>query len=316
MESSQFEPVSTLIFARLTEPLDFDVYLQLNDEKLTKIFNKSDFVDKSRLDNYVLRGISHFLILKSAREAFMNTTAKLLEQFAQSHDFVKEEALHILDETAEKVLAEIISQTKISKEHLKHSRVIIKSYAEIAGSKSSALPYILKLAKTKKKIFRHSIMTSIFATLLASSIHPEKENFTYNAGLAAFLHDLGMNLLSEDLNEHNLRLSPEMRKLIHQHPGESARILKEAALDEDVRLAILYHHENWDGTGYPVGLKKRDIPILARIVAVADQFTGLVNSSAAETPGLSPQMSFIALQKSKKLDPEILMILGQLLHLG
>jgi HD-GYP domain-containing protein (c-di-GMP phosphodiesterase class II) len=159
-------------------------------------------------------------------------------------------------------------------------------------------------------------MTSIFATLLASSIHPEKENFTYNAGLAAFLHDLGMNLLSEDLNEHNLRLSPEMRKLIHQHPGESARILKEAALDEDVRLAILYHHENWDGTGYPVGLKKRDIPILARIVAVADQFTGLVNSSAAETPGLSPQMSFIALQKSKKLDPEILMILGQLLHLG
>ena len=315
MDVSKFESVSTLIFARLTEPLTFDVYLQLSDDKFTKIFHKDSSIDSVRLENYVLRGITYFYILKEEREEFMRTTSKLLERYAKAHDFIKEEAQHILDETSEKVLAEIMAQTKLSKENLKHSKIVIQSYVEITSTHSEALPNLLRLAKTKKNILRHSIMTSIFSTLLARGLRPEDDKFSFNAGLAAFLHDIGMTLSSDDLNEHNKKLTGELKRIVHEHPKESVRILKDASLEDDVRLAILYHHENWDGTGYPSGIKKRDIPILARVLAVADNFSSLINSTS-ESPSLSPQMAFAALQKSGKLDPEVCMVFGKILNLG
>lgn len=315
MDISKFEKVSTLIFARIKTNLPFDVYLQINDEKFTKIFSKDQPIDTERLENYVLRGVQHFHILKDDRPVFMQLTSELLQQYASSHDFVKEEAQHILDETAEKVLADILAQTVLTTDHLKYSKGVIHSYIEITGEKAVALPNILKLAKTKKSILRHSIMTSIFSTLLARAIEPKNPRFWFNAGLAAFLHDVGLSKVSEDVDEHNLHLSPEIKTSVERHPFDSSQMLLESGIDPEIIDAIINHHEYWDGTGYPKGLTKNTIPKMARLLTLADHFAGLINSKPS-SPGLPPQIAFEALKKSTKFDPDFCMILGQTLRLS
>ena len=315
MDTSKFEKISTVVFARLKGPLPFDVYLQLSDQKYTKIFAADLPIDFERLNGYVLRGVKHFHILKKDRTAFMKLTAELLEEYAKAHDFVKEEAQHILDETAEKVISEILAHTPLSEENLGYSRTVIRSYIDVTGNKVEALPSILKLAKNKKFILRHSIMSSIFATLLARAIEPKDPMFWFNAGLAGFFHDLGMSKISEEIDEHNMTLSPELRKKIERHPKDSILMLGTTEIPTVVKEAILHHHEHWDGSGYPNGLRGEKIPLLARLISIVDQFTGLINSTPTNI-GLSPQMAFLALQKSGKFDPNLSMILGRTLNLG
>ena len=62
-----------------------------------------------------------------------------------------------------------------------------------------------------------------------------------------------------------------------EHPQKGYRILKPLTDFKDVSLAVLYHHEKMDGTGYPEGLKGEEIPFLARLVSVVDSFHAMVS---------------------------------------
>lgn len=304
-----------MVFARLDGNLEFDVYLQLSDEKITKIFHRGSAIDRERLENYILRGIPHFLILKEERAAFMKSTVKILEHYLSSQDFSKEDAQAILDDAAEKILAEVLSHTKLSAESVSYSKKVVQSYVFISAKQSEVLAQLLKLAKQKRNLYRHSIMTAIFATLLARGVDDQNEQLAERAALGGFLHDLGLMFADESMNEHSQRLTPDLKKLMQNHSLESVRILRTAGIDPVVCDAVFNHHENWDGSGYPQGLKKREIPQLARILAVADQFAGLVNPTP-ESPGLTPEVAFLALKTSGKLDPEMCMTFGKILRLG
>ena len=75
-------------------------------------------------------------------------------------------------------------------------------------------------------------------------------------------------------------LSPEEWELVKQHPETGYRI--ERAAEEFVHVAedILAHHERWEGTGYPNGLKEEQIPLLARITAVADAYEVMTSADS------------------------------------
>lgn len=62
------------------------------------------------------------------------------------------------------------------------------------------------------------------------------------------------------------------------HPDIGARIVEGIPFLQETLPVIRYHHERWDGSGYPIGLKEKDIPVQARIFAVADVFDALTSS--------------------------------------
>lgn len=97
-----------------------------------------------------------------------------------------------------------------------------------------------------------------------------KEEEISQVKMAARLHDIGKIAIAPDLLGKKESLSDEEISLIKSHPETSYHILRE--VDEYSSLAdvVLYHHERWDGTGYPKGLKGEEIPLWARIIAVAD----------------------------------------------
>lgn len=119
-------------------------------------------------------------------------------------------------------------------------------------------------------------------------------------GQAAYLHDIGKIVLDEEILRRQPQTEEEKERL-HQHSAVGYRILNLFDDTLDLAEAVYSHHENWDGTGYPKGLRGREIPLMARIIAVAENYYLLGREFQDEETGLRE------LQKlsGSRLDPEI-----------
>jgi len=97
---------------------------------------------------------------------------------------------------------------------------------------------------------------------------------------AALLHDLGKIGVPDAVLRKRDRLSDEEFGVIRAHPGIGADILKAVGAFRALVPAVYYHHERFDGRGYPDGIKGDDIPIQARIISVADSFDAMTSDRA------------------------------------
>ena len=114
--------------------------------------------------------------------------------------------------------------------------------------------------------------------------YPMSESFFRNLIKAAPMHDLGKIAVDDKILRKPGRFEPEEFEIMKTHAAEGARIVHEIlkATDDDAFHLIAenvahYHHERWDGSGYPKGLKGKEIPPEARIMAVADVYDALVS---------------------------------------
>jgi len=105
-----------------------------------------------------------------------------------------------------------------------------------------------------------------------------------NLFLLATLHDIGKITISEDILNKKGSLTDEEWEIIKDHPERGYNIAKSTTEFAPVAKYILAHHERWDGNGYPQGLKGKEIPLLARIIAIVDSFDVMTHSRAYKEP--------------------------------
>ena len=134
----------------------------------------------------------------------------------------------------------------------------------------------------------HSASVSRYSEALARAINlpePEVEHIL----LGALLHDVGKIGIPEDVLKKPTHLSEQEWEVMKQHPviGAEKVLMPNEAL-RDLIPIVKYHHEHWDGSGYPEKLKGEEIPLSARIVAIADAFHALI-SDRPYRKGLSVQ---------------------------
>ncbi|MBI5314915.1 MAG: response regulator [Nitrospirae bacterium] len=146
------------------------------------------------------------------------------------------------------------------------------------------LPLFSDLLEAKdRQLLNHCSRVSFYATLLANRMDltvAEQKSLA----LGAFLHDIGKvgpepYQFADDEITTTGKSSGQRR-----HPEQGARLVSPLRLPAEVGQIIAYHHERWDGTGYPLGLHENGIPRLARIVCLAQTFDHLT----AELPGRTP----------------------------
>lgn len=94
---------------------------------------------------------------------------------------------------------------------------------------------------------------------------------------AGLLHDIGKIMMPDEVLEKPGKLTPEDWKEMRRHPLVGYRIIGSVHEMSDLALAVLAHHERWDGGGYPKGLQGEEIPLMARIIAVADAFDAMTS---------------------------------------
>ncbi len=123
----------------------------------------------------------------------------------------------------------------------------------------------------------HSTSVSRYAVALARAMNlPERE--TERIKLGGLLHDVGKIGIPENVLRKTSKLSDEEWEIMKQHPSIGAsKVLQPNPLLHDLIPIVKYHHEQWNGKGYPEGLKGDEIPLAARIVAVADTYHALIS---------------------------------------
>ena len=124
--------------------------------------------------------------------------------------------------------------------------------------------------------------------------------------LLATLHDIGKIAIPESILRNPGRLTPGEWKTIRKHPVIGFRIAQSIPELSTIALAILAHHERWDGTGYPQGLKGNDIPLLSRILSIIDAFevitSGRPYQKARNIPKAIDELKHCA---GTQFDPEL-----------
>lgn len=95
--------------------------------------------------------------------------------------------------------------------------------------------------------------------------------------IASGLHDIGKIGISDDILSKSTSLTDEEYEIIKTHTEKGYRIIKASSELKSVAKSVLYHHERWDGNGYPMGLKGEEIPLLARIISVCDTFDVMIS---------------------------------------
>ena len=125
--------------------------------------------------------------------------------------------------------------------------------------------------------------------------------------LGAHLHDFGKYLIAESILLKPGPLTEDERAAVSFHPVYGAEVLsKLSAVTGAVRRVVLYHHERWDGLGYPEGLSGHRIPLEARVVSLADIYTSLRARRAYKPPlSVREAVAVMKLMAGRELDPDM-----------
>lgn len=132
--------------------------------------------------------------------------------------------------------------------------------------------------------------------------------------LAAKLHDIGKIGVSEAILTKPGKLTSEEFEIIKTHTEKGYRIIKGSNELESVANAVLYHHERWDGEGYPMGISGEDIPLLARIICIVDAYDVMTNDRVYKN-AMSKEDSIKELERCSgtQFDPEIVKVFSKYL---
>jgi putative nucleotidyltransferase with HDIG domain len=103
------------------------------------------------------------------------------------------------------------------------------------------------------------------------------KGFFENLYIAGLLHDIGKIGIPEEVLNKPGRLNDKERSIMQQHPVKGAEIVEPLNLPQECYEGILYHHERFDGKGYPKGLEAQNIPVAAAIIAVADAYDAMTS---------------------------------------
>lgn len=130
--------------------------------------------------------------------------------------------------------------------------------------------------------YGHVERVVFYCKLLAKKLNLSEEdnkNFIYGA----YMHDIGKINISKEILNKKMPLTKDEWEIMKQHPANGVDIIKPVESLKSITPMILYHHERYDGKGYPDGLKGQNIPYLARVLTVVDSFDAMTSNRPYNT---------------------------------
>ncbi len=152
--------------------------------------------------------------------------------------------------------------------------------------------------------FGHSMRVAYFSLVTGREMGLSDEELR-ELELSAIFHDIGKIGTPDQVLNKPSRLSEEEFLVMKQHPELTYEILKEYPFFESVALNARYHHERFDGRGYPMGMKGDAIPLFSRIILIADTFDAMT-STRPYRKGLDYSIAYEELQQfsGSQFDPQ------------
>ena len=337
---SSIDKVINKVIKTLEKRLDFDRgMILLANEAKTKLTYRAGFGHADaqrhllqqasfRLDNPSSRGV--FVEAYKAQVPFLVDDFESFEKRHSTHSINLAKALGVKSFVCCPIICEGESIGVLAVDNLKSSRSLMQRDKSLLMGIAPVIGVALRNAElllTKEKEFRSTLQVlaaSIDARDPLTAGHSEKVTeycvsvcdemgldfeFRECVRVAALLHDYGKIGVPDAILKKEGRLTNAEYEIIKTHSLQTRSILEQINFEgkyQEVPIIAGAHHEKWDGTGYPEGLKEDHIPFGARIVAVADFFEAITSKRHYREPmPIRVALDLVKQQSGKAFDPEV-----------
>jgi len=205
----------------------------------------------------------------------------------------------VLTEADRRILSTIASQAAAGLEST-------RAYAWVQNNYLATIQSLAKSLEAKDTYTSgHSMRVAETAVQIAEAMGLDAEQVAM-IRYAATLHDIGKIGVEDSTIRSPKRLSAEELESVRRHPELGEEILRPVQMLRPALPLIRHHHERWDGTGYPDGLAGEEIPLGARIIAVADAFDAMTSTRPyRERLSTAEALRELYVNRGKQFDPEV-----------
>src|SRR4030066_247969 len=272
------------------------LYYQSYHDKLTGIYNRLFFEEE--LNRFETKKEDSIRIIDRIKESCIRNSVKSMPLDISMGFAAKNNSKKNIDEIV-KEAEDIMNEHKLLENESARSSIIL--------SLKNALEE--RYYETEEHAMRMANLSLLVG---------EKINLKYNElnelRLLAILHDIGKISISDSIILKPGKLTTEEWEVIKRHPEVGYRLANSSRDLEQIARGILYHHERWDGKGYPEGLKGNKIPVISRIVAIADAFDAMTN----DRPYRKAMSNYEAIEEIKResgsqFDPSLAKLFAEVL---
>ncbi len=198
-----------------------------------------------------------------------------------------------------KTIYKLYNLKKVNEELISSNNILEHSYLE-------SIEVLRRTVEVKDLYTKgHSDRVAEYSLLIGQKLHLSDSDMKI-LKIGSLFHDIGKVGIPDAILLKEEKLTDNEYAIIKNHPSIGAHILSNAKIFEDIIPIVKYHHERYDGTGYPFGLSGNDIPYLARIVSVADTFDAMTSRrSYRDALDFEYTKNEITSCKGTQFDPDI-----------
>ncbi len=193
---------------------------------------------------------------------------------------------------------------------------LVKAELQAEMGKQTVIAIARTVDAKDERTSEHSKRVAIYSEKIARAAHMDEKQ-CQDIKWAAQMHDIGKIAIPDHILNKNSRLTDEEYALMKSHTTRGAEILKDFTLLNNVIDGAEFHHERYDGRGYPKGLKGEEIPLFARIIGVADAFDAMTaNRIYRKQMDFSYVLNELEKGRGTQFDPQFVDLLLKLIHDG
>ena len=168
---------------------------------------------------------------------------------------------------------------------------IVNQVVEVATGDGSSFVHIHDLKSHDEYTYHHSISVSLLALATGQELGLDDDQLM-KLGRCAMLHDAGKQFVPSGIINKPGKLTDEEFAIMKDHPARGAQSIKAKGIgDLELWTGVMFHHEKVNGRGYPKGLNKNEIPLFAKIIAVADVYDAITSYRSYRMP-MHPSLAY------------------------
>lgn len=258
--------------------LPFDL-LTVDKSEMLSVFCPANSEINSLQREDLIRKKQKFFIKISEFEQYLEYIFDRVERVVASQWVDTQVKANLLYEIGKR-LVQKIHQDPLNKAHTEQFGRFVKSLIDMMLHSNEAVAHLIYLSSATPYKLSHSFNTSTFCMLLGQKIFGNNRKKLWLLGMGGVLLDIGMTRIDPAIINKKGKLTAPELEIVKQHTIISQRIIERLKLHPEIYAMAKYHHERFDGSGYPQGTKGEEIPVYARIAAVADVYDALTSDRA------------------------------------
>jgi len=268
---------------RLDTVLDFDLFIKIGKEMI--LYRSADlpFTYKTR-DKLITNNVPYLYVKFDSKQKYQRYIEQNLDKILEDKEIPEEKKAGILYETSQNLMIDVLENPTYG-ENIQRSKEMVSNTMNYILKGQAAFHNLLKISSFDYYTYTHSVNVCTFAVALAQQLGHTDENFLYELGIGALLHDVGKSRISERILNKQTALSAMEMELMKKHPKWGVEILAQTDMIEaGSYYPVLQHHERGTRQGYPNGLSLDEMHEYSKIVAIVDTFDAMTTKRVYQKP--------------------------------